>query len=178
MRRRSRIALLLGVLVLAAAWWAAAGLSLSTIKEPGRLETWAATRAKRWLVGREARALDVTLPARGQALAIGEMRFRGQCAPCHGQDGRTPTDIGLGMYPRAVDLGSPEVQGWSDPELFVIVRDGIRMTGMPGFGRKLDDGEIASVVAYVRSLGAPSERQERSWRAVGTTHITQGRNAP
>ena len=81
------------------------------------------------------------------------MTFGGSCATCHGYDGRTPTDIGRSQYPPSPDLGSPAVQKWSDAELFWIIQHGIRLSGMPGFGRIHSDEEIWSLVRFVRSLG-------------------------
>lgn len=126
---------------------------LSALPEPGRTETWLATRAKRWLVGRSAREVPAP-PIRFNAFnaTIGGMTFRGQCANCHGLDGRVPTEIGRWMYPRALDLSSPEVQRWSDGELFWIVKNGIRLSGMPGFGKTQSDEQIWQIVSYIRSL--------------------------
>lgn len=78
------------------------------------------------------------------------------CATCHGTDGRTPTSIGESMYPRAADLGSPEVQRLSNNELFWVIKNGVRFTGMPGFGSLLSDDQIWQATYYVRSLGAAS----------------------
>ena len=82
------------------------------------------------------------------------MLFGGRCASCHGLDGRTPTDVGQWMYPRAPDVGSPAVQQWSDAELFWIIKHGIQLTGMPGFGHIHSDDQVWHLVRYVRSLGA------------------------
>jgi len=152
MRKRTLIALVVGICLLGGLVWGVSRLTVSALEPPGRFETWASTRVKRWLIGRAASGLAVTLPDDPRALAAGEMRFRGECAPCHGTDGRSLSDIGRGMHPRAVDLGSPAVQSWSDPELFWIIKHGVRLTGMPGFGRALDDEEIRALVAYVRTL--------------------------
>jgi mono/diheme cytochrome c family protein len=160
MRRKRILAIVVGLAALTVTTMTAASrVTLSALEEPGPFESWAATRAKHWLVGRAARSLEPNIPAGDTAMAIGEMRFRGECAPCHGNDGRRPTDIGRGLYPRAVDLGSPAVQAWSDRELFWIVKHGVRLTGMPAFGAALDDDEIGALVAYVRSLGrSPTAR--------------------
>ncbi len=136
------------------AWWALSGISLSALEEPSTVETYMATRAKRWLIGRAAREV---VPPQGQGgttpRAIGGMQFRADCAACHGSDGRSPTDTGKWMSPRAPDLGWAETQAWSDAELFWIIKHGIRMTGMPGFGRVHPDERIWQIVAYVREIG-------------------------
>jgi mono/diheme cytochrome c family protein len=58
------------------------------------------------------------------------------------------------MYPRASDLTSPEVQRYSDGELFWIVKNGIRLSGMPAFGRVESDEHIWNLVHYVRTMAA------------------------
>jgi len=62
------------------------------------------------------------------------------------------------MYPRTIDLSSPEIQQWSDAELFWIIKNGIRLSGMPGFGKTKSDEQIWHLVHYVRSLGTQPQR--------------------
>jgi hypothetical protein len=64
----------------------------------------------------------------------------------------TLTDSGRWMYPRASDLTSPAVQRYSDSELFWIVKNGIRLSGMPAFGRVESDEHIWNLVHYLRTL--------------------------
>jgi mono/diheme cytochrome c family protein len=155
MKRRRAMWLIAVAMGIAALGWIGLGhLSLRALDEPGRGETYLASKAKRVLTGRAARHISRSQPADfSQSVVIGEMQFRARCASCHGLDGRTPSDIGSAMYPRASDLGSAEVQRWSDAELFWIIQNGIRLTGMPGFGKGLSDQQIWPLVDYVRSLG-------------------------
>lgn len=146
--------LMVVALIAAGLAYAAVVADVSAIADPGRLETFVAVRAKRLLI---ARAADREAgPAPGsdpRRVKIGGMVFRASCAQCHGNDGRSPTDVGQGLYPRAPDLGAPAVQQWSDQELFWIVKNGIRLTGMPAFGKVLPDERIWDLVAYLRQVG-------------------------
>ncbi len=81
-----------------------------------------------------------------------ETVFGTDCSMCHGPDGHTPTDSGRWMYPRASDLTSFTVQRYSDRELFWIVKNGIRLSGMPAFGKVESDEHIWNLVHYVRTL--------------------------
>ena len=74
------------------------------------------------------------------------------CAMCHGSDGHTLTDNGRWMYPRASDLTSRAVRRYSDRELFWIVKNGIRLSGTPAFGKVESDEHIWNLVHYVRTL--------------------------
>jgi mono/diheme cytochrome c family protein len=127
--------------------------NLSANPEPTGFEARIATMGKHWIVSRSAREHPVPEPSIGPSgLDSGGMTFNGDCAFCHGQDGRTPTDVGQSMYPRVPSLASPEVQQWSDAELFWIIRNGNRYTGMGAFGKTLTDDQIWDLVHYVRSL--------------------------
>ena len=157
MLRRGLLLLFLALLLLAAgATVALYHFSLSALNEPGRVETYLATKAKFWIISRSARGpLPTAPPYDARSVGIGQMAYGGECANCHGVDGRTPTDIGRWMYPRTLALDSAQVQQWSDAELFWIVKNGIRLSGMPGFGKIHKDEQIWHLVHYVRSLGTP-----------------------
>ena len=131
----------------------ALSFDLSALPDPGKFETSVADGAKDFLVHREARRSSTKEPSLAQSdLDNAQNVFGSECATCHGNDGRTPTDLGRGLYPRAPDLGNDEVQHWSDPEMFWIIRNGIRLTGMPAFGKQLTDQDTWSLVRYLRTL--------------------------
>lgn len=161
-------------------------LDLSALDEPGLLETRLARAAKHALVARSARSsVPPEPPADPVSRANGRMQFWARCASCHGQDGRTPTELGRWMYPRALDLGSPASQQWSDRELFWIIKNGIRLTGMPGFAHVHSNEEIWHLVHYVRSLkeiapvsqsrGQATDAVDASDRAKKTAERSRGR---
>ena len=127
--------------------------TLSALPEPGQTETLLATEAKRLLVHKESR--QGIPPAPTDALsAIRECNklFRKECAQCHGTSGYDLTDAGRWMYPRAADLTSRDSQSYSDEEVFWIVKNGVRMSGMPAFGKVESDEHIWDLVFYVRNL--------------------------
>jgi mono/diheme cytochrome c family protein len=129
-------------------------IHIDALHEPGHLETVLATRAKQILVHRSS-TRDSISPAPTDLRASieeGDKLFGTECAACHGLDGHTPTDAGRWMYPRASDLTASEVQKYSDRELFWIVKNGIRLSGMPAFGRVESDEHIWNLSNYVRTL--------------------------
>jgi len=138
-------------------------IRLDAIQEPGHLETFLATQAKRFLIRRSSRDGIPPAPANFQASAeAGDKLYSTECAMCHGSDGRTATDTGRWMYPRASDLTSPPVQRYSDRELFWIVKNGIRLSGMPAFGKVESEEHIWNLVHYVRTLASPSSESEQA----------------
>jgi mono/diheme cytochrome c family protein len=130
--------------------------NISALPDPGFLETSIATKVKDWLTARSAQAVArPSIQDDAAAVSKGKALYGMQCAPCHGQGGHNPTPIGQAMYPRAPDLGSGVVQNLSDRELFWTVKNGVRLTGMPGFARLDTDREIWQLVFFIRSLRTP-----------------------
>ena len=134
--------------------------NLTALKEPGRLETLIANRATHFIIRRASRQ---GIPPRPQdtkaGVDSGALLYASECGVCHGSDGRTPTPRGRWMYPRAADLTSEQVQSYSDPELFWIIQNGIRFTGMPAFGKVETGDDIWNLVNYVRTL--PGELRKK-----------------
>lgn len=147
------------IVVALCAGFVASRMSISALDSPGRLETRLATFAKHRIVAREAARLHIAEPASSEASAnSGQVLFSIECATCHGKDGRSPTHIGQSMYPRVPDLGSTDVQSWSDPQLFWIIANGVRLSGMPGFRKFNTDEQLWHLVHYIRTL--PSHPQQ------------------
>lgn len=127
--------------------------NLSALPEPGRVETLVATKGKRFFIQRASRGqIPPSTKDMKASLVEGDKLFGTDCSECHGNSGRKPTDSGRWMYPRAADLGSAEVQQYSDGELFWIVKNGIRLSGMPAFGRVESDENIWDLAHFVRTL--------------------------
>lgn len=129
-------------------------VNISALPEPGAVETSMAMKAKDWYISRAVRNRLPPAPAKDTAsIAAGGELFGMDCASCHGKDARAPTPIGKSMYPRVSDLRLAEVQRMSDRELFWVIKNGIRLSGMPGFARIDDDEQIWQLAYYARSLG-------------------------
>lgn len=154
-RRRRRwwpAAIIVGILIAAAATLLLS-FDISALPAPSGLETALATAGKHWFVGRAAGDAPPAPPDTAANRAAGQSLFGMACANCHGQDGRTAAPIGQAMYPRATDLGASATQDFSNQELFWIIKNGIRLTGMPGFAHINSDQEIWQLTYFVRSLG-------------------------
>ena len=138
-----------------------AQIKLDALHEPGSLETFLAARIKGILIARASHHGIPPAPTNLQAsIEEGDKVYGTDCAACHGLDGHTPTDTGRWMYPRASDLTSPAVQQYSDRELFWIIKNGIRLSGMPAFGKVEPSQHIWNLVHYLRTLrrgGGPKD---------------------
>ncbi len=90
--------------------------------------------------------LSATLPAVAQA--AGADTYKAKCQMCHGADGAGATPAGKAM--KALPFTDPEIVKASDADLIAATKNG--KGKMPAYTGKLTDGEIKSVVAYVRTL--------------------------
>jgi mono/diheme cytochrome c family protein len=73
------------------------------------------------------------------------------CVDCHGAPGIGRTPSGRGLYPRGPTLSGVDTV-WSTAELYWIVKNGIKMTGMPAFGPTHPDKTLLEIVAFVKHL--------------------------
>lgn len=121
--------------------------------EPSRVEAMMARSMRSWAVPADLRDLENPVPLTPQVLSEGLAHFADHCATCHGNDGRG-ADLGKRMYPKAPDMTLPATQLLSDGELFSIIENGIRLTGMPGFGSGTAESAYASwtLVHFIRHL--------------------------
>lgn len=87
--------------------------------------------------------------------------YREMCVTCHGAPGVDASEAGVGLNPPAPDLTLARVQRRTDGELFWIVKNGVRMTGMPAFGPTHDDHEIWKIVAFLRHLPELTPQEEK-----------------
>jgi mono/diheme cytochrome c family protein len=94
-----------------------------------------------------------------QRLRTGLVHYHGMCVTCHGAPGVKMSEIGQGLNPFPPELARA---GEDEPlEYFWIIKNGIKMTGMPAFGVTHSDDEIWAIVALVNQLPklTPAEYQ-------------------
>ena len=128
---------------------------------PGALEKKLAGLARDRSVTRRApRATNPVGKDMGAVKAGGE-HYKEMCVACHGAPGVDPSEIGEGLNPPAPDLTLERVQRRSDGELYWIVQNGIRMSGMPAFGATHKERQVWEIVAFLRHLPelTPEERK-------------------
>lgn len=146
MTRRGRFALAAVILLLLAAGGGFALLrrGFSARDEPSAIEKLVARQARHLAVPRRARSLKNPLPRSPEVLAEARAHFADHCALCHGNDGRGKTHVGRNLYPKTPDMTLASTQKLSDGELFYIIKNGVRLTGMPAWGEDTPEDDRAS----------------------------------
>ena len=128
------------------------GFSAKT--EPSALEIYMARQIRHLAIPIEHRAKSNPVPLGDDVLKESLAHFADHCATCHGNDGSGKTPIGKNVYPKAPDLRLAETQSMSDGELFWVIHNGIRFTGMPAWGEGEPEKDLDSwkLVHFIRHL--------------------------
>lgn len=132
--------------------------------KPWAIEAFLARRLRHLAVPRGAREVRNPLPETPDALSRGLEHFADHCASCHANDGSGDTSIGKSFYPPVPDMRAAQTQELSDGELFYIIENGVRFTGMPAWGTEApeDDENTWTLVHFIRHLKdlTPAELEE------------------
>ena len=123
------------------------GMPVATRGGPLPLERFLTSRALTHAIAKEADRPSPLQPTEANLLS-GAKVYRAQCEVCHGQPGQqVPGAIARGMFPRPPLLMPPKKGVTDDPvgESYWKVKNGIRLTGMPGFEGSLTEDELWQV---------------------------------
>ena len=157
MTKRTKIGLLILALLALGAGLAFVGVvrhGFSARDEPTALEAFVARRLRHLSVPSAARNMKNPVALTDDVLPEAMAHFADHCAVCHGNDGKGQTQIGQNLYPKAPDMASSTTQSLSDGELFYIIKNGVRLTGMPAWGEDTSehDRESWKLVHFIRHL--------------------------
>lgn len=132
---------------------------LSARAKPNAVEDFLARHVRDLATTSRVKDLKNPIPLSELVLAEARDHFANHCAQCHGNDGDGKTMLGNGMYPPPPNLAANETQNLTDGELFNIIQNGIRFTGMPGFGG--EDEENWELVHFIRHIPklTPAEKK-------------------
>ena len=141
------------ILAFAAAFWLTAR-GISAKAQPGRLETVVARTLRRLAIPRSARDRKNPVERTPEVIAEGMEHYADHCAGCHANNGSGDTEIGRGLYPKPPDLRLNATQSLTDGELFYIIENGVRFTGMAAWSNSDEHGAHGTwhLVHFIREL--------------------------
>jgi mono/diheme cytochrome c family protein len=146
------LAALVGIGLAAGAFIVTTGVSARP--SPTALEALTARTVRGIAIRMRVSGLSDPVPVTEATIMEGMEHFADHCAVCHANDGSGNSEMGRGLYPRAPDMRLPATQNLSDAELFYIIENGVRLTGMPGWSTGTKAGETSSwhLVHFIRHL--------------------------
>jgi mono/diheme cytochrome c family protein len=117
------------------------------------------------------RADDIAVPDLQNPARIerGLALYRHHCEQCHGAPGVAPQPFALGLTPVPVPLVHT-ARAWPPAEMFWVVKEGIKMTGMPAWKYRLNDEEIWSVVAFLPAMARLTPQEYAGMKAPAHHH--------
>lgn len=99
-----------------------------------------------------ARAGKLQAPANLHDLARirqGAGNYSAMCADCHLSPGSGPTELSQGLYPAPPDLTKEIVDAST---AFWTIKHGIKASGMPAWGKSMEDEYIWNMAAFLQQL--------------------------
>jgi|KBSMisStandDraft_5_1062788.scaffolds.fasta_scaffold23015_5 mono/diheme cytochrome c family protein len=159
---RAAVQVVVAALVVVVVAVAAGGAYLVTTglkaqPEPGAMETRVARTIRGFAIPREVKARSNPIGTSTDELTPGLEHFARYCAMCHANDGSGEgAAIGRGLFPKPPDMRAEATQNLTDGEMFYIIENGVRFTGMPAFGTGKPDpaGEkqVWQLVRFIRHV--------------------------
>jgi hypothetical protein len=115
---------------------------------------------------RHAQATDITRPARFTVPQVvgGFCTYETHCVACHGGPAVAREDWVAGMEPSPPYL-LDATSKWTPEQLFWIVKNGIKMTGMPSWRNSMSDRQIWDVVAFIEAMRRLPPQTYGKWRS-------------
>lgn len=109
----------------------------------------------------EARSTGIAVPDLDDESLIraGAGNYDAMCDDCHMEPGKDHTELSAGLFPAAPSLARDRID--NPAEAFWVIKHGIKMSGMPAWGKSMDDGSIWGMVAFLQQLPDISEARYR-----------------
>ncbi len=99
---------------------------------------------------------DLKTPAR---IVQGAGNYSAMCTGCHLAPGMAGTELSKGLYPAPPNLTRAEVDA---AEAFWVIKHGIKASGMPAWGKSMDDAYIWNMAAFLQELPKLTPAQYRA----------------
>jgi mono/diheme cytochrome c family protein len=151
-----------GIAVAAAFGWMTIRRGFSARDNPSAMEAYVARTARTLSIPASEREAKNPFAATSEVLSEARAHFADHCATCHGNDGSGKTEIGQNLYPKVPDMRQSETQNLADGQIYFIIHNGIRLTGMPAWGSPGKDDDSWKLVLFIRHLPqmTPQEMKE------------------
>jgi len=121
--------------------------------EPSFMETFAARQARSMALPAGAKERSNPIAKSKEVLDEAMAHWADHCAICHGNDGSGQVEMGRQMYPHDPDMRKEGTQKLTDGELFYIIENGVRLTGMPAWGdSEASQSDSWKLVHFIRHL--------------------------
>ena len=139
----------------------------SAAEEPSAVERWLAPRLRSASIPADTKEKTNPVQDTPEVQAEAMAHWADHCAVCHANNGSGDTEMGKHTYPPAPDMREAATQRLTDGELFCIIQNGVRFTGMPAWGaaggahNEEDSWKLVRFIRHLPQLTAEEERKMR-----------------
>lgn len=124
------------------------------------------TLARERALARRAEAVQLPRLDEPARIREGAEHYNAMCVDCHLAPGITVSEIRAGLMPAPPNLSQTAI----DPRVaFWAIKHGIKMTGMPAWGKTHSDEEVWNIVSFVQQLPRMTPSEYRAMTAVTNT---------
>lgn len=171
MKLRTKVTLLLLTIVIGAT---AIGIMLvrqgfSARDNPSAVEAYTARAIRRLSIPAAAKKATNPFRVTPEILKQAREHFADHCASCHANDGSGNSEIGKNLYPKAPDMRMAQTQNLTDGEIYYIIHNGVRLTGMPAWGEADRDPDSWKLVLFIRHLPQLASQEEKEMERFNPT---------
>lgn len=124
-------------------------------------------------IAHHASGIEVPQLEDADLVRSGAGNYDAMCAGCHLSPGVKESELSRGLYPAPPRLDNPERRRMAAQDFWVI-KHGIKASGMPAWGRSMDDRYIWGLTAFLQKLPMLSEAQYRALVATSPGHAHGG----
>lgn len=133
---------------------------------PSKLERWAAKTSLRATIARDAPKTPNPVPLDDANLIAGIKLYGANCIVCHGGADGAASNVAVGLYQHAPQLGKDGVEDDPDGETYWKVAHGIRLTGMPAFGQRLQERQLWQLALFLKHMDRLSPAADSVWKSL------------
>jgi mono/diheme cytochrome c family protein len=171
MKLRTKVSLVLLAVVIGATGFGIAQVrrGFSARDNPSTVEAFAARAIRRISIPAAAKKAANPFQATPENLKQAREHFADHCATCHANDGSGKTEIGQNLYPKAPDMRLPQTQNLTDSEIYHIIHNGVRLTGMPAWGDADHDPDSWKLALFIRHLPQLTPEEEKDMQRFNPT---------
>lgn len=119
------------------------------------------------------RAADLKVPPLGDPARVvqGAGNYEAMCVQCHLAPGKDQTELSKGLYPSPPNLTEQRL----DPaRVFWVIKHGIKASGMPAWGKSMEDEYIWDMAAFLQKLPEMNQQQYQNMVASSGGHSHGG----
>ncbi len=124
--------------------------------------------------GIASRMQGITVPPLNDPPLIrkGAGNYNAMCSGCHLMPGAKDSELSRGLYPAPPALA--KIDNLDPAKAFWVIKHGIKASGMPAWGKSMDDDTIWGMVAFLKKLPALSAEQYKTEVACSGGHSHGG----